>query len=174
MPIATVSNESQRYNLESAPADPNKPGDEPGYIMARPLPYGMKLERRDRAMLMRLEQEVQTGRKGRNKKSIRQDEPETQKIELETQSTWAAVHDFAYCITGHNLMDVNGNLLDFGSPMTLKILDPAIGTEIENILNELNGEDTEDELETFTRQHTSSSPEEPKTQDEKIQPITSM
>lgn len=159
MPVGTVNNDPQRYPLASAPADPNIPGDEDGYIMARPLPYGMKLDRRDKALEMSMEQKVGQGRKSR-----RQNE-EVQKIDLKTMNAWAMQHDMAYCITDHNITDVNGVKLDFANPMTMKILDPRIGAEIEEILSELNGDVDEDELENFTKLHTSPSPDEEKVSD---------
>lgn len=155
MPVATVSAEAQRYDLKSLPPVGEEEG---GYIMARPLPYGMILERRDKGTRMSMEQEI---RQGKRKKSIRQDEPETQKIELETLSEWMANHDFAYCITDHNLTDKRGVKLDFANPMVVKALDPKVGKEIETILQELN-EPEEDEatMEDFTTSATSSSLDE--------------
>lgn len=146
MPVATINSTAKRYDLKSLPAVGTEEG---GFIMARPLPYGMKLERRDKSTIMRLEQRVG------KKRSIKQDE-ETQKIEITSVSEWAAQFDFAYCVTEHNLTDVNGELLDLASPMTLKILDPKIGSELETILAELNGDDVDEEdAEDFIKRHTS-------------------
>lgn len=157
MPVATVSTAATRYELISLPADPSKEGSagEGGFIMARPLPYGMKLDRRDKGTKMSMEQEIQKTRKKRAQNS----EPDIQKIELETLSSWMVAHDFAYCITEHNLTDVRGNKLDFSNPMGVKALDPRVGSEIERILNELNDDD-EDEatMEDFTTLPSSSSP----------------
>lgn len=141
MPIGTIRTETERFPLKSAPLDPNIPGDEDGFILARPLPYGMKLERRDKSTRMRMEQTIQRNRKA---KSINQSEPETQTIEIESESTWAANYDFAYCIVDHNLTDPNGNKLDFANPMAVKTLNPKIGSEIESILAELNGDDIDE------------------------------
>ena len=47
MRVATVTTEPQRFELKSLPEDKDA-GLEGGYIVARPLPYGMVLERRDK------------------------------------------------------------------------------------------------------------------------------
>lgn len=151
MPVATVTTEPQRFDLKSLPP---KDGEEGGYIVVRPLPYGMVLERRDKGTEMGMELEVQRGR--RNKRSIRQDEPETQKIELKTLSGWMANHDFAYCIVDHNLTDKNGTKLDFTNPLAVKNLDPKVGIEIDRILNDLNEPEEEGDDEDFTMPLTSS------------------
>lgn len=140
MPVAVVTTEAQRYDLKTAPPD--------GYIMARPLPYGAKLERRDKATVMRMEQEVQRGK--RKSRQRPQEDKETQKIELDMKSNWAALHDFSYCITDHNLTDENGAKLDFDNPLVLKYLDPKIGSEIERILSDINDDD-EESMEDFTK-----------------------
>lgn len=158
MPVAVVSTEAQRYPLKSLPADPAKPGPEgeEGFIMARPLPYGMVLDRRDKGSKMTMEQEIQ---RGRRKKSRNQNEPEMQKIELETLSSWMAKHDFAYCIQDHNLLAANGDKLDFSNAMAVNALDPKVGSEIDRILTELNEleEDDEETMENFTTSPISSS-----------------
>jgi hypothetical protein len=137
MPVAVISGEAERFDLSTAPPD--------GFIMARPLPYGMKLERRDQAMLMRMEQEVQERGKGKRRTRSDNGDPQTQKIDLELRSNWAAKHDFGYCIVDHNLTDDNGTKLDFTNPMTFQYLDPRIGSEIERILSDLNDDDEDGE-----------------------------
>jgi hypothetical protein len=106
-----------------------------------------------------MEQEIQ---RGRSKRSRHQNEPETQKIELETLSSWTAQHDFAYCIVDHNITDAKGVKLDFTNAMAIKALDPKIGGEIERILLELNEpEEDEETIEDFTQSHISSLRESP-------------
>ena len=104
--------------------------------------------------------EMQVQQSGRNnRKSIKQNEPETQKIELTTLSAWMANHDFAYCIVDHNLGTKDGQPLDFHNPLHVQALDPKVGIEIDRILSELNEpEDDEQTLEDFTTSATSSSP----------------
>lgn len=171
MRIATVTTEPQRFELKSLPPDEDE-GLEGGYIVARPLPYGMVLERRDKGTRMGMELEVQQGR--RRKKSIRQDEPETQKIELTTLSAWMANHDFAYCIVDHNLATKDEQKLDFANPLHVQALDPKVGIEIDRILSELNEpEEDEETLEDFTQSATlSSSAEQELLKDPDLTPIS--
>lgn len=141
MPVAVVNPEGyEQFDLKTAPPD--------GFIKARPLPYGMKLTRRDKATKMRME--IQGG-KGKS---------QNQQVDLETMNEWSAAFDFAYCIGDHNLTDSNGVNLDFTNPMSLKLLNPKIGTEIEEILRSLNEDEDEESLEDFIAQHTGSSQEE--------------
>lgn len=145
MPVATVNHSFERHELKSC---------EGAYVMLRPLPYGLKLERRDKAMKMKLEQEV-TPRRGRQRK--RGNEPEIQKIELEQFSSWSTQFDFSHCIGEHNLTDENGTPLDLGNPMTLQFLDPKIGSELEDLLAEINGDLDDGEMDRFTSQPAPSS-----------------
>jgi len=154
MPVVTVDVANyERHELKSAPANPAVPGDENGYVMLRPLPYGMKLTRRDKASkLMMKAQPTQKG--GR-----------TQAPELETTiesySEWAVAFDFAYCVGEHNLTDTNGVLVDFSKPMSLKLLNPRVGSEIEKLINSLNEDLEGDDLEDFLRQLNTSPTDEP-------------
>jgi|SRR5580765_337043 len=141
MPDVTVDTGSyQRYDLKSAPPD--------GFVMLRPLPYGMKLTRRDKASKMKMQTEQGRGRKT------------TSEIELETLNEWAVAHDFAYCIGEHNLTDKNDALLDFTNPMTLKTLNPKVGSEIEKYIDELNEDEDEESLEDFLKRRDGLSGEE--------------
>lgn len=156
MPVVTVDpNNYTREELKTAPADPNTPGDEPGYIMVRPLPYGMKLTRRDKATKMAMEVSGNDRR--------RRGEQTTQKFDLETMSEWANQFDFAYCIGDHNLLDAAGNKLNFANAMSLKLLDPRVGSEIEQILARYNEDETEESLEDFIKRSTTSSQDEEST-----------
>lgn len=130
---------------------------EGAFIMVRPLPFGLKLKRRDKATKMYMEA---PGNQGRKRGEV---ESEANRFELETMNEWAMLHDLAYCIGEHNLEDVNGAKLDLGSPMTLQILDPRVGSEIEAILGKLNEDETEESLEDFTKRHTSATLEDPTT-----------
>lgn len=143
MPDVTIDvSHYERYELKTAPPD--------GFVMLRALPYGMKLTRRDKATRMMMKQEEAGGR-GRRRSN------EPMNIELETLNEWANSYDFAYCIGDHNLTDKNGTLLDFTNPMTLKILNPKVGSEIEKYIGELNEDEDEESLEDFMQRHTSSS-----------------
>lgn len=141
MPDATVdSSQYERHDLKSAPPD--------GYVMLRPLPYGMKLTRRDKASRMKMQTEQGRGRRSGGE------------IELETLNEWAIAHDFAYCIGEHNLTDKNGTNLDFTNPLTLKMLNPKVGSEIEKYLDRLNEDEDDETLEDFLKRSDGSSSEE--------------
>lgn len=143
MPVATIDPEKyDRYDLKTLPE---------GYVMLRPLPFGMKLERRDKATKMSME--AATGRQSRGQDN-------TQKFELETLSKWSRAYDFKHCIGEHNLQSPDGNLLDFSNPMTLSLLDPKVGSELESLIDSLNEDESEESLEDFTKRVTSPSPEE--------------
>lgn len=139
MPNATIDpTQFERVELKSL---------EGAYVNVRPLPYGLKLKRRDKATKMYMEA---PGNQGRKKGEV---EAEANRFELETMNEWATLHDFKYCIGEHNLTDVNDAELDLGSPMTLGILDPRVGSEIEAILAKINADDDEESLEDFTLRH---------------------
>ena len=154
MPVVTVDPEDfTRYELKSAPKDPNDPNDEDGYVYLRPLPYGMKLTLRDGA----IKQRMLVKQPGRSRKNEKQ---EDQAIELDTVSEWASHYEMAYCIGKHNLTDSNKELVDFTSPMSLKSLDPRVGTEIEKLLFDLNQDEDDESIEDFLKRSSTSSAEE--------------
>lgn len=139
MPIVTVDpSVYERRELKSAPPD--------GYICVRPLPYGMKLTRSDRAMVMQMKIDPRKGR--------------ADTATLESYSEEVTASDFAYCIGEHNLQNADGTLVDFANSLSLKLLDPRVGDEISQILNEINGEGDEKALEDFLKRHSTSSEEE--------------
>jgi hypothetical protein len=61
----------------------------------------------------------------------------------------------------HNLEDEFGNKLDFSNGMTLQVLDPRIGVEIERYIDELNQDAEDEEQEDFTQLATSSLEDSP-------------
>lgn len=150
MPNVTIdASEYEKFDLKSAPPD--------GFVMLRPLPYGMKLTRRDKALKMRMINQRQRKNQPQNQDQV---------IELDSLTEWSTMYDMTYCIGEHNLTDSEGQLLDFNNPkrieMILKSMDPKVGSEIEKYLGELNEDDEEELLEDFMRrQHTSSEGELP-------------
>jgi hypothetical protein len=144
MPNATINfNEYEKYDLKTLDG---------AFVMLRPLPYGMKLQRRDKAMKMSMEQKVE--KRGRRRQVVDED---VQKINLETLSEWSTLFDFKHCIGEHNLEDAAGNPLDLGSPMTMQILSPKVGSEIETLIGNLNDDEDEESLEDFISRSTNSS-----------------
>ena len=145
-PIVTVDPEKyERFELKTAPADPNDPTDENGYVMLRPLPYGMKLSRRSKATRMMMRSQPATSRK--------QAQNQEQVFEVESHDEWAVAFDIAYCVGEHNLKGRDGKLLDFQTQthMKIKMLDPKVGTEIERLIDSLNNDEDEETLEDFLR-----------------------
>lgn len=151
-PIVTVNPEEyERHELKTAPPD--------GFVMLRPLPYGMKLSRRSKAtkMMMR-SQPTQSTPGNRGGKG----QPQEQVFEVESMDEWAVAFDFAYCIGEHNLQNRNGSLIDFSKQthMQIKLLDPKVGTEIERLIDSLNNDEDEETLEDFLKRQNTSSSEE--------------
>lgn len=144
MPDVTIDPSAVEHKeLKTAPPD--------GFVDLRPLPYGMKLERRSKAtrMMMRM---PSTNAKSKEKVE--------QAYEVESMDEMTIAFDFAYCIVDHNLTDKNGNPLDFTNKMTLKMLNPKVGSEIEGYINSLNEDEDEESLEDFMARSTTSSAEE--------------
>lgn len=153
MPVVTVDpNDYQRFDLKSAPADPDDPTDEQGYVMLRPLPYGMKLTMRDKSIKQRMM--LAQPKRGQ---SQAQREAESTPVELETASEWSTHYEMSYCIGDHNLTDRNKRKIDFTNPMSLKLLNPKVGSEIEKLLFELNRDEDEESLEDFLKRSSISS-----------------
>lgn len=131
MPRATVQEDVVRHELKSCPG---------GYIELKQLPYFDMIRRRDNAT--RMSMDAASTSKGKQ---------DDRKLYIETFSEWATRFDFENCIVDHNLEDAHGRKLDFSNPLSLKVLDPRVGTEIENLIADLNQfEDDDEALEDFT------------------------
>ena len=131
MPNVTIDpTEYTRHDLKTAPPD--------GFVMLRPLPYAMKLSRRDKALKMRMiQRQAQKGTP----------QNQDQVIDLETLGEWSTMFDFTYCIGEHNLTDKANVNLVFNDPKTIamvfKSLAPKVGSEIERYIDELNADEDE-------------------------------
>lgn len=134
MPRATVNQEATKVDLTSLPG---------GFVMLKQLPFGQMLSRRDKAA--RYLQEV-------NPRAAKDD---ISKIQIDILNEASRIYDFKHCIIDHNLEDDQGNKLDFGNAMTLQVLDPRVGAEIEREIDKLNRDDFDDEV--FTTQSGASS-----------------
>lgn len=151
MPIAVVDpHDYRRFELKSAPKDPNNPEDEDGFIYLRPLPYGLILERQDETLKYQMKARRPQDRR---RKDQLEDLPD---INVNTMSKKGSEMDFAYCIGDHNLTDKNGVKLDFTNPLVFQILDPRIAQEIQGYIDELNNPDDLESAEDFIRRATSS------------------
>lgn len=150
MPKVTVDPAKyDKYELKSAPPD--------GFVMLRPLPYGMKLSRRSKATKMMMRSDpAPTSKLAKDQSGV---------FELETMDEWSTAFDFQYCIGEHNLEGGDGELLNFNKSidstiMVIKLLDPKVGAEIERAIDALNNDEDEESLEDFlARQGTSSEAE---------------
>ena len=67
------------------------------------------------------------------------------KMVIETYQTWERFYTFKNCIVDHNITDDKGVSLDFNKEMTLRMLSPVVGVEIEKLIDKLNAEDEADE-----------------------------
>lgn len=115
MPKATANlQETHRRDLKSC---------EGGWVEARRLTYGEKLQRR--AMVSGLKVEA-----GKGKKDF------AGEMQLITEES--TVFDFQKCLLDHNLEDENGNKLNLTNKGDISRLDPRIGEEIDQFLSELN------------------------------------
>lgn len=122
---ATVSNQTQAFDLKSCDG---------GKIVLRRMTYGQKLERIELATQQVIKAE--TDRRGR---------PSNAGAEMDVKMLQRAVaeYEFSRCIVDHNLEDEEGNKLNFGNPNTLNVLDPRVGDEISQLIEDMNnfGED---------------------------------
>lgn len=129
MPKATANlQETFRHELKTLPKSDT---DEAGFVVVRRLTYGEKIQRR--AMTGSMKVNASKGQKDFAG-------------EMQLINEKATVFDFQHCIVDHNLTkDDEGTPLDFRQLMDIRSLDPRVGEEIDNILNELNNFDEDDE-----------------------------
>jgi hypothetical protein len=134
MPKATVSTETVKKELKSLQG---------GFVELRRLPFGLLLERRDNASKMSM-----SSRQGQN----------DQKVDISLMQRWSRQFEFEHCIVDHNLEDDQGIKLNFQNHLTVDALDPRIGQEIEGYIDELNGEELEEDKANFAKPSSASSP----------------
>jgi hypothetical protein len=115
MPNAVVNLEdTERFDLKSLPE---------GYVVLRRLSYGEKLKRR--AMTTHMTMKTQKGKKDLE-------------AQMQLINEAASQFDFAHCVVEHNLEDANGSLLNLGSVADLQRLNPRVGDEIEQLMDQMN------------------------------------
>lgn len=125
MPRATIdTTATERFDLESLPAIGD---EEAGWIELKKLSYGQILARRDMATKMAIEGIGDS--KGRDE-DIRVTTDIIQKVVTE--------FEFKNCIVNHNLEDKNGKNLNFSNPVSVQILDPKVGQEIGDLIDDMN------------------------------------
>jgi hypothetical protein len=126
VPRAVVDVTPIRYDLKSVPE---------GYVELRRMPYGDWLHRGDISLLMQVEMEE---KRQKGKASGR-----TADMKLQNQAV--TTYEFTRCIVGHNLTDDNDRPLDFTKRSTLDILDPKVGNEIGDLIDEMHKPFTEED-----------------------------
>jgi hypothetical protein len=107
---------------------------EGGFVEARRLTYGEKLQRR--AMVSGMKFQSQRGKKDFEG-------------EMQLVNEQATIFDFKNCITNHNLEkpgpDGEPVMMDLTNVADIRLLDPRVGEEIDSFLGELNNFDEDDE-----------------------------
>jgi hypothetical protein len=120
MPRATVdTSKTDRFELKTLPASE---GEEAGFVVLRRMSYGEFLKRRDMISKMSMKGE------GKNTEAI-----------MEMANEVVTRFEFLTCIVDHNLEDANGNPLDFRSNKTFAVLDPVVGEEVAELIDDYNG-----------------------------------
>jgi hypothetical protein len=122
MPRATISTETFRRELKTCPG---------GFVELRQLSWAEMMKRRDIASRMYADVSTKTG--PASQETIRQ--------YMEVVNVAIMEFEFKNCIVDHNLENDDGVLLDFSNAMSLQILNPKIGSEIDRYIEELNQED---------------------------------
>lgn len=124
---ATVSNHTQTFDLKTCVG---------GKVTLRRMTYGQKLERIELATSQVIKAE--TDKRGRPQAG-----GEAQ-MDIKMLQRATSEFEFNRCIVDHNLENDDGIKLDFKSPQTLDILDPRIGDEISQHIEEMNNFEEED------------------------------
>lgn len=112
---ATTSLETVRHELTSVKG---------GWVELRPMTYGQFLQRRDMAMKM-----------GVSGQAVQRGMPD--KLDVELIQAAVIQFEFKVCIVNHNLEDDNGRKLLLGEPADFQKLDPRIGQEISDLIDEM-------------------------------------
>lgn len=118
MPRATVASQTEKFALKSLPE---------GFVVVRRMTYGEKLNRTDTMMNMRTTSE-------------------DKEMEIRMMSKKIAFQDFANLIIEHNLTDENDKLLNFKNAADVERLDPRVGDEIGQLIDNLNSFEDSDEV----------------------------
>jgi hypothetical protein len=115
VPNATSNTSTtEKKELESLPE---------GFVIARHLTYGEKIQRRAMTSNMTM--------KGDSKSKDFD-------VMMNLANEQATLFDFQHCIVEHNLTDENDRPLNLGNIADIRKLDGKIGEEIEAFLDELN------------------------------------
>ena len=130
MPRATIdTGETQREELKSLPKTED---DEAGFVELKKLSYGQILKRRDMGAKIAIE-------------GLGDSRTKEEDLKVTTEMIQEAVTEFEFkhCIVTHNLEDEHGTLLNFSNPNMVHSLDPQVGQEIAELIDDLNQWDSD-------------------------------
>ena len=119
MPVAVRSTGTERFELKTL---------EGAFVTLRKMSYGQILTRR---AMMKLTFQTQ----GKNKSVEGEIAMANKKVNL---------YEFQTCVVEHNLERESGQLLNLSDPNDVEMLDPKVGQEIEQYMNQLNNFEDED------------------------------
>lgn len=114
MPNATVSTESQHFDLSSCPG---------GWIDLKRMTHGQRLHRQDIAMSMSMTADTKH---------------KTATMGVTPTQTRVAQYEFKTCVVDHNLEDDQGHKLNFNNPSDVERLDGRIGEEISELIDTMH------------------------------------
>jgi hypothetical protein len=121
---ASVGNQTQTFDLKTCDG---------GKIILRRMTYGQKLERIELATRQVIKTETDNrGRPSNNNAA---------EMDIKMLQRAVAEYEFSHCISDHNLTDDNDIKMDFSKPQTLDILDPRVGDEISQYIQDMNNFD---------------------------------
>lgn len=117
MPIATVIDSQQRFDLQTCPE---------GYVIIRRMTFGERLKRT--SMMSKMTMEMPDRRSGNNNPTA----------EFEMFQEKVTAWEFSNLILEHNLTDEKGTLLNFKNVADVQRISSQIGDEISRRINEIN------------------------------------
>lgn len=131
MPRATVSKRTERKELLTVPA---KDGVEAGWVELRRMSFGEKLEKDAEAMKMRFAMDGNAS------------DVSDVNAEVAVVNVVATLLEFQRCVVNHNLTtlidpdneDGGERPLNFQKAEDVRVLDPRIGSEISDLIGEMN------------------------------------
>ena len=130
MPRATIDTQAtERFDLKSLPKTEN---DEGGFVELKKLSFGQILERRDMGAKIAIE--------GLGDSRSREED-----LKVTTEMIQKAVTEFEFkqAVVSHNLEDEHGTPLNFSNPAIVHSLDPQVGQEIAQLIDDMNQWDSD-------------------------------
>lgn len=128
---ATVSLTAEKCNLQTLPG---------GYVELKRLTYGQKVQRQE----MATENIMKSENTGNRKQRRSNQGPTDTEMAMRVMHRAVAHFDFKNCIVDHNLTDENEKKLNFQDASTLDRLDPRVGDEISQLIDEMNNFEEEE------------------------------